>query len=460
MTVDTIITGGTIVTPGSEMEASVAIDDGIITAVGAESALPRGETRIDASGLLVLPGVVDPHVHIDEVPANRAGTYETESAAAALGGVTTLIDFAWQGGDRSFEDDEASLLDGIKHKKAKGETSHVDFGLHGVLHRERPETFDELAPAIEAGVTSFKLFMSTYDVGVSNGFIDEAFRHIADLDAVGVLHTEDPTVCEQQESRLRKEGRGDPVDYPDSRPDYTEAMGAAAALRMAEEAGVKYYSVHTSCRKAAEVIEAFRTDGSRVRAETCTHYTALDRSVHEEVGNDAMIAPPLRSQADVAAMFEYLKRGTLSVVSTDHAVYHSSFKDVDQWWNSPYGANSVQRSLPVFHHEAVVERGFSYPFLVRVMCSNPARTFGMPQKGTLEPGTDADIVLFDPNKTQTIRAETNASNASTSIYEGREVAGAVDRTLVRGTVVADGDDVVSDPGHGSFVERELPDWST
>jgi len=236
-------------------------------------------------------------------------------------------------------------------------------------------------------------------------------------------------------------------------------MGAAAALRLAREAGVNYYGVHTTCRAAADVIASFREDGSRVRAETCTHYTTLTRDAHERQGHLPMIAPPLRTDDDRDALFGALDRGTLSVVSTDHAVYHRAAKEVEHWWDSPYGAQSLQRSLPAFHTEAVVERGRSYPFLVRVMCRNPARTFGLPRKGTLAPGTDADVVLFDPAATATVSAADNASGATFSIYEGRELTGAVEKTFVRGTLVADGGDVVADPGHGEFREREIPDWS-
>lgn len=458
MPVDTVIAGGTVVTAEGMFDASVAIDGDRIVAVGAEPTLPDADTRIDAEGLLVMPGVVDPHVHIDAVPANRAGTYATETAAAALGGVTTVIDFAWQGGDRSGNNPGQNLLDGIAHKRAKEPESHVDYSLHGVLHRETPETLGQIEPAVDAGVTSFKMFMSTYEVGVSNGFIDEAFEHIADAGAVALLHTEDPSVCEARTRRLRREGRGEPTAYPASRPDYAEAMGASAALRMATEAGVQYYGVHTSCRKAAAVIDRYQRNNPRIRAETCTHYTALDERLHESLGNLPLIAPPLRTPDDIDAVFEYLRSGTLSVVSTDHAVYHREYKEVEHWWDSPFGAHSLQRSLPVFHNEAVTKRGCSYPFLVRVMSRNPAATFGLSGKGTLDPGTDADIVVFDPNEEQTITAETNASGSTYSIYEGRNVTGAVTHTFVRGQHVVEFGELVGEPGTGRFLERALPDW--
>ena len=458
MAVDVLLTNGTIVNHGEQFSGDVAIDGETIAAVGALESQVDAETVIDVSEKVVIPGVVDPHVHIDEVPENRAGTYRAETAAAVLGGVTTIIDFAFQGGDRTLSDDSSTLLDGVEHKRSKADgDAYVDYSFHAVPHREEPETFDEFAAVVDAGVPSFKMFMSTYEVGVSTGFLVEAFEHIAAHDGVAVVHTEDPDVCEALTEKLKREGKGHPRHYPDSRPDYAEAMAAEDAVRLAQEMGVKYYGVHTTSRKAAAVIDQFRTDGSQVRAETCTHYTVLDRSVHEQQLNYPKIAPPLRTPDDIEAMFEYLETGTLSVISTDHSVYHREYKAVDDWWDSPFGANSIQVSLPILHDELVCNRDYSYSFLVEKLCRNPARTFGMPQKGTLEPGTDADIVVLDPETAFTVDSDRTASNAEFSIYEGREGTGAVTDTFVRGQrVVADGE-LVGEPA-GEFVARDPPSW--
>lgn len=455
MSIDTLVAGGRLVSPMGIHEGSIGIDEGEIVAVGHEGSMPDATTRIDAAGRLVLPGLVDPHVHIDEVAENQVGTMESETAAAALGGVTTVLDFSWQGGT---EADDAALRHGIESKRERAAHSYVDFGLHAVLHRESDESLSAIPAAIDAGVTSFKVFMSTYPWGVSNGFIHRAFEAIAGADAVVCAHTEDPAVCSERIDRMKQADKGAAADFPDSRPDYAEAMAAEDAARMAREIGVQYYGVHTTCRKAAEVLRWLREDGSLIRAETCTQYTALTRAIHEEQGHLPMIAPPLRTQDDVDAMFEALTDSTLSVVSTDHIAYSRESKETDNWWDAPYGANSLQYSLPVFHHEAVGKRGFSYPALVRVMATNPARTFGLPNKGTLKPGTDADLVVFDPEKTETLNAEGIASKSGFSIYDGKEVTGCVTHTLVRGEpIVVDGQ-LVGTPGTGRFVPRICPDW--
>ena len=460
MSVDTVIQGGTVVTADDTIEASVAIDEGEIVAVGSRAAMPDAENSVDASGLLVMPGVVDPHVHVDDMFS--VDSYETATAAAALGGTTTYIDFAWQAwvGELSIFDAEGTLLEGIERKREKGESALVDYGLHGAITRETQGALDELPDVLDAGVTSIKMF-TAYEHGLSNGFMNRVFKRLADLDGVAVLHTEDPSVCDDLAERFQEEGKGDPEWYPRSRPDYAEAMAAEDAVRMATEAGCRYYGIHTSCRKSAAMLADFREQygSDMVRAETCTHYTTLTDDVYEELGNKPMIAPPIREQDDVEAMFEHLSRGSLDVVSTDHCGYKTESKDVENWWESTFGANGLQVSLPIFHDAAVNDRGFSYPFLVRTMSRNPARIFGLSRKGAIAPGMDADIVLFDPTETYTVTAADNASEADFSIYEGREVTGRVKKTFSRGELVADDGEIVGTPGHGEFVPREIPNWS-
>lgn len=458
MAVDTIIANGTVVTAQETFPGSVAVDGGTIVAVGDLETLSDASRIIDASDHLVMPGVVDPHVHIDD--HSSIDTYRTATSAAALGGVTTLVDFAWQGyvAEDSSWDEELTLREGVKRKREKASDSLIDFGFHGGIMREDPSVFDEMADLVESGIPTFKMY-TAYDFGLSNGFIHRVFERIADLDAVGMVHTEDGSVCDALAAELRAAGRTDPKWYPHSRPDYTEAMAADSIVRMARETGAKYYGVHTTCRKAADIIARHQRDGSQVRAETCTHYTTLTDSLYETGEQTPIIAPPLRTDDDRDALFEHLRQGVLSVVSSDHVAFMRDRKETGDWWDGPFGANSLQASLPVFHDEAVNKRGHSYPFMVRLMCTNPARTFGFPEKGTMEPGTDADIVLFDPTAERTIRAVDNASSADYSLYDGRAVTGDVVMTLVRGEPVAREGEVVGTPGYGTFVEREVPDWT-
>jgi dihydropyrimidinase len=439
-------------------DASIAIDGGSIIEVGEEAALPDAAETIDASGQLVLPGVVDPHVHIDDHVS--LDSYRTATSAAALGGVTTFIDFAWQGyvDEGSPWDTPRSLREGVDEKRSNEDEALIDFGLHGGILSERDDIFDEIPSLVDDGITSFKVY-TAYEFGLSNGFIHRVLEEASEQGAVTIGHTEEGTTCEELTERLKKDGLTDPKLYPRARPDYAEATAAETLVRYANEIGAKYYGVHTSCEKSADVFAQYIDDGSLIRGETCTHYTALTDQVYEEQGQLPVIAPPLRSEGDVEALFEALANNVLSVVSTDHVAQTRATKTSGNWWDGPFGANSIQRSLPVFHDVAVNDRGFSYPFLVRKMCTAPAQTFGFENKGTLDPGTDADIVLFDPTETWTINAETNASKADYSVYEGREVTGRVTQTLVRGETVAKQGEIVGEPGHGEFIARSCPDWS-
>lgn len=457
MLLDTIISGGTLVTPTETIETSIGISDGQIVAVGDSDTLPEADDVVDASGQYVLPGIVDPHVHVgDHISAD---SYETATKAAALGGVTTIIDFAWQGfdGGETPWEQSGTLKEGIEWKqRAAEDKAVVDYTFHAGIIRDDESVLDEIAEIVDEGIPSFKIF-TAYEWGLSNGFMEQVMERLAETGAVGLYHTEDQTICEERTKQLRAAGKSDPSSYPDSRPAHAEAIAADAAARLAVETGAKYYGVHTSCRSAANVLEQHARDGN-IRAETCTHYLALDESVYDRLGSLPRIAPPIRPPDDVDAMFEQLRRGTLSVVSTDHVAQKAKTKHESKWWEGPYGANGLQTSLPVVHHEAVVKRDFSYPFLVRVMASNPAQTFGLTNKGTLQPGTDADIVLFDPNKTYTISAEDNASISDHSLYEGMEVSGGVTKTFVRGSLVAEDGEIIAEEGHGSFVRRPVPNW--
>ena len=457
MTVDLAVRNGTLVTAENTVDADLLINQGSIVGMVAHGTHVDTNTTVDASDRLVLPGVVDPHVHIEG--PNTIDSYETGSRAAALGGVTSVITFAWQAWDELGPpwSRDRTLHDAVKRQFDAAASSLVDYSVHGTIARNDPAVLDEIKDLVDSGIVSFKMF-TTYDFGLSNAFIERVFEEIEATDSVAVLHTEDDDICSTRKATMRDTGRGEPTAYPDSRPDHAEAMAADDAVRMAQAVGNKYYGIHTSCQAAAEVLAAAQTDKSQIRGETCVHYTTLDRSRYAEQGVLPVIAPPLRTPDDIEAMFKHLQSGTLDVVSTDHVAFTREDKQADNWWDSEYGANGLQRSLPVFHDEAVVQRELSYPDLVRLMCSNPARIFGLVDKGTLEPGTDADFVLFDPNATQTIDATDNASRADFSIYEEREVTGKVDATYLRGECIATDGAVVGESGYGKQLNRVPPNW--
>jgi len=457
MTLDTLITGGTIVTESGTFDSCLGIKGETIACLGAEAEMPPAEETIDASEQLVMPGVVDPHVHIDNITSIE--TWDAGSKAAVAGGITSILSFAWQPweGEKSPWDRKGSLTEAVEREKQRVSNSLIDYGFHATLTHEDDSVLDELPELVHNGIQSIKIF-TAYEFGLTNGFIHRVFSRLSQLGGVATVHTEDQSVCKRLQEEHIETGRGDPEWYPSSRPPFAEAMAVDDALRMAADTGVKYYGMHTSCREAMDVFEQFQQDGHAVRGETCTQYTALEESIYESMGCLPIIAPPIRTADDNDAMFESLQDGVLDVVSTDHVAFKRGNKTTDNWWNSKFGANGLQTSLPVFHHEAVNKRGCSYPFLVRVMCASPARLFGFPNKGTLEPGTDADIVLFDPDRSFVITAVDAYSEADYSLFENKEVHGQVTRTLVRGTTVYRDGEIVTPDHTGQFVNRQIPSW--
>ena len=298
MEIDTVISNGKLVWADRVTNQDLAINGEQIVAVGEKEMFPPAAREIDVAGKYVLPGLVDPHVHLDCYYSQDS--YESGTRAAALGGVTTCIAFAWQAwtndspDSMSTFDEDGTLVEAITRHKQRGESSVVDFGLHGGITRPDRDVYDELEEAISQGVTSFKMF-TTYEIGLPNGFLDELLREIASHDGVAVLHTEDPDICQTRTERFKQQGDGKVEQYPDSRPAFAEAMAADDAVRMAKNAGVKYYGFHTSSSTAADVLGDAQEDGSQIRAETCPHYLALDRSAYETKGTLATIAPPLRT---------------------------------------------------------------------------------------------------------------------------------------------------------------------
>jgi dihydropyrimidinase len=457
MAVDTVIAGGTIVTADDTFEASIAIDGEEIVAVGSRETLPDAKTEVDATGKYVMPGLMDAQTHVHD--RSSIDTHETAGMAAAAGGITTYMDFSWMYVDHQPHKSPQSLMEGIRAKQEKAEgKAVVDYALHGGITDDQEGVLDELADAHKAGVTSFKMFTGgTFPVGY--GLINLVMERLGELGGVGVFHTEEADVCDRLVERLKADGKSEPKYFAESRPDYAEAMAADTVLRSAQAHDAKYFGIHTTSRVAAEVIERYRDDGSLVRGETCTHYLLYDASEFDRRGNLVKIAPPLREADDVEAMYEHLDEGTLDLISTDHCSYKREKKEVENWWDSTSGANQLQTSVPVFFDEAVNRRGYSPSFVVEKMSTAIADTYGMPNKGTLDPGTDADIVVFDPEESYEIDPADNFSKADFSIYEGREVTGRVECTFVRGELVYDTGEILVDGGYGDFVAREVPNWS-
>ena len=444
--VDVIVRGGKVVHASGVAEADIAIRDGKIVAIASEDLLPPASEYLDASGKYVLPGVVDVHNHV------YLDSYRTISEAAAFGGATTLISYIWP-------DQSMDVASSLEHWSRFGESaSIVDFGLHMGL-MDTPASLEQIGRLATQGVTSFKLMMDYKRRGlmVSDEFMMAAMERIAQAGGVASVHCENGGVIHYLEEKMIAAGHTSPVDYPRSRPPMAEAEAIGRAIALAGMAGCPLYVVHVTTARGVELIAQAQAAGQPVWAEACLHYLLLTEAEYEKHGPLVKVAPPLRTEEDIQALWAAIDRGIISVVASDHVSYSREMKQIG-WtniFNAPNGFPSVEALLPLMYSEGVLKRGMPITTLVRLLSENPARVFGLyPRKGAIEVGSDADLVIFDPERESVITSDAQHSRADFTPYEGRGVRGWPVATLVRGRVVMKDGDLLDLPRHGQFLRRE------
>ena len=456
-----IVRGGTVVTMGGRRRADVAVDGGRITAI--EDQLPASaEAReIDATGLLVLPGVVDVHTHTRVASNAEPDRFFQDSVAAAFGGTTTFLSFNNPG---TGVDGGASLVEDLRQWRSRTEgDSAIDYGLSAVVTAAHTGPAAELPALIDAGVPTFKAFM-VYDFGVSDVVLSKVLGAAARGGGMLEVHCENRVMLEANTARLLAEGHVAPRYHAASRPPSVEAEATARAIRLAEAADAPLYVVHLSCADALEEVRRGRSRGLRVFAETCPHYLALDESRYDQDDEDAaryVISPPLRSPMNRDALWKGLADESLALVATDHvpdrvAVEKQSWREsFDQISN---GGPGIETLLAVVYSEGVARGRISIERMVDILSTTPARLFGLNTKGAIEVGRDADLVLFDPTERRTLRAAEFHHTSDYSPYEGMDMAGWVRSVLVRGKFVIRESHFVGRRGFGKFQERRLA-WS-
>lgn len=436
---DLLLVGGTVVTGRGARRADVGVRGQVIAAV--EPGLPRSAARevLDVSGKLVLPGVIDVHVH----PAYE-DNLEACSRVAAYGGTTTLLHFvSVRVGESLLARVEDMLRDGLTH-------SRLDFGLHASLF-EASRQIAEIPQAMGLGVRSFKFFLPY----VKQGWSTDDYQLVRGMDllaergGMAMIHGENGGAIDYLEDKYLKPGAG-AREYLLTHPDALEEEAIFRALRLAEVTGCPLYVAHVTTARSLPHVRRAQEAGQRVFAETCSSYLTLTNDIVPELGPLAKIGPPLRSAADRAALWKALREGTLQVVSTDHA---PKIKDPQgDFLSQPYGAPQIETLLPLVHDGGVSQGRISAVRMVQVLCENPARIFGLyPQKGTLAPGSDADVVVFDPARPFTIRADNQHSGAGYTLYEGRTVLGWPECSFQRGRRILWQGEVVADTGHARFL---------
>ena len=457
----TLISGGTVVSATGTQAAEVLVEDEHIVALvapGSEAAagFAEGARRIDATGKLVVPGAVDVHTHM-EMPfggTQASDTFETGTRAAAWGGTTTIVDFAVQKKGQA-------LREGLDawYKRAEGNCA-VDYGFHMILSDVNDQTMKEMGVLVDEGVTSFKLFMAYPGVFYStDGEIFRAMQEARGCGATIMMHAENGIAIDVLVGQALARGETAPRFHGTTRPDELEAEATARAIALARVAGSPVYIVHLSTTAALDAVAEARAAGQNAFAETCPQYLFLssdDLAREGFEGAKYVCSPPLRAKYHQANLWRGLRTNDLSVVSTDHCPFcFKEQKEVgrDDFSKIPNGLPGVEHRLDLTY-QGVVAGELSLPRWVEVNSTTPARMFGLyPKKGVLAPGSDADIVVYDPSAAQTLSAATHHMNVDYSAYEGMSITGRAETVISRGRVLVEGGRFAGERGHGRFLPR-------
>ena len=430
MSYDLVVTGGSVVVEGAgRTDCDIAITDGKIAAIGTPGGFDADET-FDATGLVVLPGVIDPHVHFG---MGSPGDWLTESRAAALGGVTSVLNYVMTA--------ESYLTSGPAERELAAENSMIDFGFHYIIMNEQhlseiPAYIDEL------GVTSFKYFANFKGneghylgvEGTDSGFFYALCREVAKhSEALIAVHPENIEVVWRLSAELKAEGRDDLAAWDEARPDFVEAHDMFTSFLFAERTGARVYIVHLSAAEGLRVAEEHFARGGCSYVETCAHY--LTQTKHSKLGSLVKVNPPVRTEADIEALWGAVKDGRISVVGSDH-ISRKREKKEGSIWTASAGFPGVTTLLPLMLSEGHHRRGLSLERIAAVLSTNPARIFGLyPTKGTISVGSDADLTLVDLNREQVVDSSTFGSHADYSVYDGWNLRGWPVTTVIRGEIV-------------------------
>ncbi len=437
---DLLLTNGTVVTNGRMMRADVGVADGKIAEVGPNLVHDAATRVIDVAGRYVMPGVIDVHVHpvyLDDV--------EAAARCAAYGGTTTVLHFAYARTGESLEEQVTKMLEDATRR------SPLDFGLHGGMFKA-PKQVPEIPRVMALGVRTFKFFLTYLKQGwyTDDYQLIKAMDLLAERGGMAMVHAENGGAIDYLEDKYLKGPNASAKYFNASRPAALEEEAVFRAICLAEVAGCPLYIPHVTAGRVLRPIRQAQAEGRKVYAETCPQYLALTEDVLSTRGAYAKIGPPIRTSQDNALLWRGLADGTLSVVASDHAPKkkdpHGDF--LAQGFGSP----QIETLLPITWDEGVNGGHIGPVRLVQALCENPARIFGLyPQKGTLQPGSDADIVVFDPNHPVALTDENQHTNAGYTLYAGRNVLGWPEMSFQRGQPVLWEGEIVAAPGCGKFL---------
>ena len=453
-----IIRNGEIVTAAERFLADVRVEGGTIAELGTRLEPRTGDDAIDAAGQLVLPGFIDPHVHM-ELPfmgTVSADDFEVGGASGAAGGVTTFIDFCIQ-------DKGESLPAAVARWHAKAAKSCIDYSYHMALTDFGPDTPAQMREVVEThGISSFKVFMAYKGaLMVDDGQLYRIMQEAARLGAVVTVHAENGDAVWHLQRELLARGCTGPEFHPVSRPSLVEGEATERALVMARLHGAAAYIVHMTCKESVQALERAKLAGQRCYGETCPQYLLLDDTVFEKPdfgGSAYVMSPPIRPGhvGHHDALWHGLSNRMLDTVGTDHCPFTHEQKraGIGDFTKIPNGAAGIEDRLALLYTYGVRAGHFDVSRMVELGSTGPARIFGLAKKGSVAVGMDADLVLFDPAGERTLSAKTHHSRADRSIFEGYKVSGRVARTISGGRTVWDGHKLTTTRGAGRFIARK------
>ena len=451
-----LIKNGRIITAEKDFFADIFIEKEKIKLIGQKLVLQADEV-IDANEKLVIPGGIDVHTHLD-MPYGEitsSDDFETGTIAAAFGGTTCIIDFATQTKGRSMHD----ALD-IWHKKAEAKAV-VDYGFHMIITDLPDSRLREMDELIDEGITSFKLFMAYPDrLMLNDDTIFKAMKQAKINGSLILIHAENGIEIDKIVNQARADGKTEPIYHALTRPAETEGEAVERAITLAEKAGCPLYIVHLSTNNALEKIVDAQNKELPVFAETCPQYLFLSFDNMNKPGFEnakLVFTPPVREKVHQEKLWEGLKKNQLRIVATDHCPFcYKGQKDLGKYdfTKIPSGGPGIENRMQLLFEGGVNSRRFSVNRWIELTSTAPAKLFGMyPDKGTIEIGTDADIVIWDPNKEHTISAKTHHMNVDYSLYEGMKIKGNTETVISRGEIIIQNDQFIGKAGRGKFIKR-------
>ncbi len=453
----TLISNGIVVTARQTIAADVLVEGETIKEVRAGIPASPGARTIDARGMYVMPGGIDAHTHLD-MPfggTTSADDFETGTRAAAFGGTTSIVDFAIQPRGTRMRD----ALD-TWWKKAENRAC-IDYGLHMIVTDLGSSGLEDMDDVVREGVASFKLFMAYPNVlMVDDATIFKALSQTAKNGALICMHAENGSVIDVIIARALAEGKTAPVYHALTRPTRAEAEAVHRAIAMAEIAGAPVYIVHLSSEDALNEVREARDRGVPAFAETCPQYLLLSIEELERPnfeGAKYVFTPPLRTKDNLPKLWDGLKHDHLQVVSTDHCPFCFEDQKIlgkDDFTKIPNGGPGIENRLQLIYHHGVNAGKLSLNRFVELTSTTPARIFGMyPKKGEIAPGSDADLVIWDPNAAHVISAQTHHMRVDYSMFEGFHVRGNARIVLSRGEVIVENGQFHGKPGRGQYLRR-------